>query len=328
MAVSIKVNMAKRLLLIWMSMALLSGVEVGASELGSGAPLRLEVKAIKACGLDNAFALSTNLFSGAAPEGDEGFEALRKLGIKAIITVDGSAPDVERAHKFGMRYVHLPHGYDGIPVATELELIKAAQMVEGPIYLHCHHGKHRGPAAAAVVCMATQGWTHEQADAWLRTAGTGTNYQGLYATVRDFKQPIAEELEKTPANFVEAQKPTGLVDSMVSVDETFDRIKSLRAMPSSPGPDNHLMSEATLLREHFREAQRVGDAQKRGADFVKRLSAAEEVARQFEQALSSSFDPVAADRAFKQLSTLCASCHKDFRDAPLSTKKSASPLLR
>jgi protein tyrosine phosphatase (PTP) superfamily phosphohydrolase (DUF442 family) len=321
-------NMAKRLLLILLLMAVLTGVEVGASELGSGAPLRPEVRAIPARGLNNAFALSTNLFSGAAPEGDEGFEALQKLGIKTIITVDGSAPDVEKAHAYGMRYIHLPHGYDGIPRATELELVKAVQTAEGPIYMHCHHGQHRGPAAAAVVCMATKGWSHEQGEAWLRTAGTGTNFQGLYATVRDFKQPSAAELEKAPAHFVEAQKPTGLVDSMVSVDETFDRIKSLRAIPSSSAPDNHLLNEATLLREHFREAQRVGDAKKRGADFVKRLSAAEAIATEFEQALSSSYDPATADRAFKQLSGMCAACHKEFRDPPLSAARHASPLPR
>ena len=321
-AVSIDMNMVKRLLLIFALLAIVYGV--GASELRTDAPLRPEVRRIQAEGLDNFFALSTNIYSGAAPEGDEGFAALVKLGIKTIITVDGSAPDVERAHAHGLRYVHLPHGYDGIPARTQLQLIKAAETVEGPVYVHCHHGQHRGPVAAAVICMAEKNWSPAEAEAWLRTAGTGTNFQGLYATVREFVKPSAKQLEAAPAKFVEAQKASGLVDSMVSIDQTVDRLKTLRAAPPGTGADNHLLNEATLLQEHFREAQRLADAKRRGADFMKRLAAAENNASAFEEALSSSTDRVAADRAFNDLANSCAACHRTYRDEP----KTSSPLHR
>jgi protein tyrosine phosphatase (PTP) superfamily phosphohydrolase (DUF442 family) len=318
-AVSIEVNMVKRLLLIFTSLAMVYGV--GASELRTDAPLRPEVRRIQAGGLDNFFALSTNIYSGAAPEGDEGFAALAKFGIKTIITVDGSAPDVERAHAHGLRYVHLPHGYDGIPLQTQLQLIKAAETVEGPVYVHCHHGQHRGPAAAAVICMAEKNWSAAEAEAWLRTAGTGTNFQGLYATVRDFRKPSTEQLKAAPAKFVEAQKASGLVDSMVSLDQTFDRIKTLRSSPYPSGPDNHLLNEASLLREHFREAQRLPDVQKRGVEFVKALTRAEQHAEEFEQSLNSSFDRRAAGIAFNELANSCVACHRTHRDPPLSTNK-------
>jgi len=325
-AVSIIVNMAKRLYLILLSLAVF--YEVGASDLVSGAPLRPEIKPIQARGLENAFALSTNLFSGSAPEGDEGFDALTKLGVKTIITVDGARPDVERAHAHAMRYIHLPHGYDGIPVPTQLELIKAVQTAQVPIYIHCHHGQHRGPAAAAVVCMANQNWSPAEAEAWLHVAGTGTNYQGLYATVRDFKKPARSVLDAVPAKFSEARKPAGIVDSMVSLDETLDRIKSLRSSPASSGPDNHLLNEATLLREHFRETQRLPGAEKRGPEFLRKLAAAEDRASTFEQSLSSSSDAVAANRAFEALSDTCVSCHRLYRDPPLSSAIITSPLPR
>jgi hypothetical protein len=107
-----------------------------------------------------------------------------------------------------------------------------------------------------------------------------------------------------------------------------DRIKSLRSLPGSSAPDNHLINEATLLREHFREAQRLADARKRGPEFLKRLSAAEARATEFEQSLSSSFDRATADRVFQELANSCASCHRDYRDPPLSGPKNASPLPR
>src|SRR5947207_15735079 len=131
-AVSYLMNMAKRLLLIFLSLAMVSGVE--ALDLRAGAPLPPEINPLNLGGLENAFALSTNLFSGGSPEGDTGFQSLEKLGIKTIITVDGAQPDLERAHARGMRYIHLPHGYDGIPSTTQLQLIKAVQTAEGPIY--------------------------------------------------------------------------------------------------------------------------------------------------------------------------------------------------
>src|ERR1051325_4899404 len=321
-AVSIKVNMVKRLLLIFASLAMVSGV--GASELRADAPLRPEVRRIKAEGLENFFALSTNLFSGGSPQGEEGFAELGKFGIKTIITVDGAQPDLERAHAHGMRYVHLPHGYDGIPAHTQLELIKAAETVDGPVYIHCHHGQHRGPVAAAVICMTEKNWSVADAEAWLRTVGTGTNFQGLYSTVRDFRKPNAEQIKAAPAKFVEAQKASGLVDSMVSIDQTFDRMKTLRRAAASASPDNHLLNEATLLREHFREAQRLAEAKKRGAQFMKDLAATENQASAFEDALSSSTDRIAADRAFSALANSCAACHRTYRDEP----KNSSPLPR
>ena len=79
-------------------------------------------------GIHNAFQVTEKIYSGSQPEGDAAFAALQKLGVKTILSVDGSKPDVERAHKFGLRYVHLPFSYDGIPTnrVVELEIGRAS----------------------------------------------------------------------------------------------------------------------------------------------------------------------------------------------------------
>src|SRR4051794_20430730 len=56
----------------------------------------------------NALRVTDNLYSGSSPEGDEGFRSLCEWGVRTVISVDGAAPDVERARRFGLRYVHLP----------------------------------------------------------------------------------------------------------------------------------------------------------------------------------------------------------------------------
>ena len=111
----------------------------------------------------NLFRATTNVFSGNSPDSDAAFAEIAKLGVKTIISVDGGKPDVELARKHGLRYIHLPIGYDGVPANRVAELVKAAQSSHGPLYVHCHHGRHRGPAAVAVICQATVGWTTNQA---------------------------------------------------------------------------------------------------------------------------------------------------------------------
>ncbi|HEX5269836.1 MAG TPA: hypothetical protein VFW33_05080, partial [Gemmataceae bacterium] len=154
-------------------------------------PVRVEAK-----GLLNVVRLNERLYSGSSPEGDEGFESLRALGIKTIITVDGARPDVDRAHKFGMRYVHIPIGYDGVPEEQGLRIVKAVRDLPGPVYVHCHHGKHRGAAAAAVARLCTDDRCGvEAALEGMRLAGTDPHYTGLYAAPREFRRPTAEELD-------------------------------------------------------------------------------------------------------------------------------------
>lgn len=274
-------------------------------------------------GLHNLFALGTNMYSGSAPDGDAGFAALANLGVKTIITVDGTKPDVERAHRFGMRYIHLPHGYDGIATNIQWRLIRAAETQPGPIYVHCHHGKHRGPTAAAVICLAEQGWTPEQAADWLEAAGTATNYSGLFKTVRDFHPPNEAQLEALPTNFPETTQVSGLVDAMVEIDGRWDNLKAARAAgyrSPSDHPDLDPPSEAVILWEHFREARRMPEAARHGGDFIERLREAEFQAKELERKLRSfAQNPAPKSRAgldesFEALGKSCAACHREYRD--------------
>jgi hypothetical protein len=286
-------------------------------------PLPPNVKALEAPGLHNLFAVGTNAFSGGTPENDAAFAALVNLGVKTIITVDGARPDVEMARKHGLRNVHLPHGYDGISTNLQLQLAKAGEALPGPFYVHCHHGKHRGPTAVAVMCIANGGWTVSQAEAWMRAAGTSSNYAGLFETVRRFQKPVSTQLEKISANFPETAQVSGLVDSMVQIDERWEHLHALRqagyAAPKNH-PDLKPANEAVILWEHYREAQRLAESLKHGADFIARLKAAETEAKETEQLLRAfASSPRAETRAqldknFDAMKQSCAACHKKYRD--------------
>lgn len=306
--------------------ALLCGCPRGGDTPPAGTePARPGPEKVEAKGLHNVYRLSEKLYSGSSPDGDEGFASLRELGVKTIISVDGARPDVERAHRYGLRYVHLPIGYDGVPEGQGRRIAKAVRDLPGPVYVHCHHGKHRGPAAAAVahLCVDDQ-CSVEAALEGMRRAGTDPHYTGLYAAPRELRRPTKEELDRTPADFPEVAEVPGLAQVMVEIDEHWERLKEVRAAGwrAPPGhPDIDPPHEALQLAEQYREAGRLGQVKERPAEFRRRLADAEERAKALEGVLrrdqvDGTVTAPAAEEAFRRAGASCAECHAKYRDVP------------
>jgi protein tyrosine phosphatase (PTP) superfamily phosphohydrolase (DUF442 family) len=316
---------APSLVFLSVVMALLFGCPRGAdnppagSEAARGGPEKVEAK-----GLHNVYRLNEKLYSGSSPEGDDGFESLQRLGIRTIITVDGARPDVERAHKFGMRYVHLPIGYDGVPEQQGLRIARAVRDLPGPIYVHCHHGKHRGPAAAAVARLCTDGrCSVEAALEGMKLAGTDPHYTGLYAAPGEFRRPTPEELDRVSAEFPEVAEVTGLAQLMVETDDRWERLKLARAAGWKVPPDHPDVDpphEALQLVEQYREAERLPRTKERPDEFRRWLEEAREAAEKLETALrprgGEGVNREAAESAFKTVDAACTRCHGSYRDVP------------
>ncbi len=270
-------------------------------------------------GLHNVFRLNDALFSGSNPDNDGAFLELQTLKVTTIISVDGAAPDVATAEKHGIRYIHLPVGYDGIPPETAHKLARAVQTSPGPVYVHCHHGKHRGPAAAAAIQLCLDpNFTPEQATEWMKTAGTDPKYRGLVNLPQTLKRPSAEELNAIPADFPSIARVPDLTRHMVAVDERWEHLKLVKAArwkQPSGHPDLDPIHEALQLREHYREAARLPSAKQKGEAFLAKLNDAESAASELETALRAKpIVPGSAAKAFARNQALCTSCHEKFRD--------------
>lgn len=281
------------------------------------APSPAEPVPLQAEGLHNLFRVSDRVFSGSSPEGDAGFASLERLGVKTVITVDGAKPDVATAEKHGLRYVHIPIGYDGIPADRAILLAKAVRDLPGPVYVHCHHGMHRGPAACAAVQLTLDPtWTPERAGRWLAAAGTDTKYNGLIELPRTFKSPSAADLDVAPNDFPTTAAVPDFVRLMVEVDTRWDHLKEAKAngWKTPPNhPDVDPPHEAVLLTELFREAARLDGSTAKGKGFVDLLGEAETAAKELEAAIRKG-DGKAATAAFNRTQAACASCHPKFRD--------------
>lgn len=273
--------------------------------------------AIQSRSLQNLFRVTPQIFSGGAPEGEVAFAELNRLGVRTVLSVDGIQPDVAMAHKYGLRYVHLPFGYDGIPTNRVAELIKTAETSIGPIYVHCHHGLHRGPTAVAVICEATAGWTTNRAIAWLQQAGTATDYPGLYRSAQEFQRPCPEILAQV-TELPEVTKSSSRIDRMVAIDEVFDRLKAAQKSgwdPSPKDPARAPAEQATLLGEHFRELQRAEANTERPGEYRTHLREAEAAAEALQTGLKKS-NPLkeTLDAALHSVGMTCVQCHRQFRN--------------
>jgi len=272
--------------------------------------------------LPNAVQVAPKVISGGLPDGDAGFAELETLGVKTVISVDGMKPDVETAKRHGLRYVHLPHGYDGIPPHRIEELAKAVHDLPGPIYIHCHHGKHRSPAAAVTACVTAGLVEPDRAKGILELAGTGKNYVGLYRVSEKARPLNSAQLEAIKAEFPAVAKLPAMAEAMVEIEHSFDRMKQVAAADwKTPAdhPDVDPAHEALILREHFTELLRTDDVKRRSDDFRSLLQQGETLSRNLEDALSlprSAASLRSAEMALERLSSNCAACHRAYRDVP------------
>jgi len=275
------------------------------------------VKSMRSEYLENLFSIGDKLLSGSSPQDEQGFQELKAHGVKTIISVDGAKPDVETARKYGMRYIHIPIGYDGTTLSNANRIAKAAETMDGAVYVHCHHGKHRGPAAVAVICESRGIWNTNQAEVWLKQAGTSPDYPGLYQMAATFQTSAA--CASIPTNFPEQATVSGLVDAMVEIDLRWDHLKAVQKagykVPTDR-PDLVPEKEAVLLMEAYRELGRVKEAQDLGADFLDRLKKAEQQAASL-HAFMKTGQPLKKERAdelWKSTGQMCGSCHKAYRN--------------
>lgn len=262
--------------------------------------------------LHNLLQVSDTIYSGGEPEGDASFAELARLGVKTVVSVDGARPHVEAAAKYGLRYVHIPVGYDGVSQEAGEAFAQLARTAETPIYVHCHHGKHRGPAGAAVACIASGERDGKQALEILQLAGTSKDYPGLWRDVENYRTPPPNAPLPELVSVAEVDSMTA---AMSKIDRSSDRLKLCAAaewQAPQDHPDVSPAQEALLLKEGFVEAGRnLSDGYDQTfRDWMDEAAAA---AGWLEAALRES-NHAAANEDFQAVGLTCKKCHEAYRN--------------
>ena len=267
-------------------------------------------------GIEHYRRWSEKLGQGGQPMGEEAFRNLAALGYRTLISVDGAKPDADAAAKYGLTYVHIPFGYNGVPQDAQDRIVKAVTDTDGPVFIHCHHGQHRGPAGMMVARIVVDGISHDEALKELKDSGCAEQYKGLYRDIAACVPPTAERLAALPAKLPTYVSPGDVADHMAALDRVWDRIGKTKdaawATPASM-PDVDPPHEARMLWESFREAARLPDAQKHGDEFLAILKRAEDGAVAMEEAIRRN-DGAAAAKHYEAVKASCTDCHKRWRN--------------
>lgn len=268
-------------------------------------------------GIHNVVAYGTGIYSGSVPEGGEGFETLASMGIRTVISVDGAAPDAEEAAQHGLRYVHFPVTYGGISEERQLEITRAVRDLPGPVYIHCHHGKHRSAAASAAASVALGRLDNAAATARMKVSGTALNYKGLYACASDSRRLSDAEISAAPDDFPSKWRTTGMVDAMVAIDEANDQLKAIeKAKWGVPADHPDLIPSAVAgnLENLLRGLEKDHDSVAKPAEFRALLKASADAAQKLEDGLVNKQSGDELAQRMRSVADSCKACHTKYRD--------------
>lgn len=252
---------------------------------------------------ENFTRINDNIFCGGSPEEDQ-FAYLKAQGIKSIICVDGAAPNLKAAAENGLSYKHIPVTYDKITIDQQKQLAKAYDELEKPVYIHCHHGKHRGPAASAIVLKNHYDWENDKLVQFLKEAGTSKDYAGLYKVVSGSEKFNKSEWEnlKVP----ETAKVEPLARTMADLDRVWIKLKNQLSMPLTPEEQTTAQQRSLLLREYFVELHRMP-----GTKFDEEYEVIIKKIKFLESSLKNNLD---TSKALQAVGKDCKSCHQDYRN--------------
>ena len=275
------------------------------------APQKIDLQKLSAENVMHFYKIGDALYSGNAPNSAAFFQELKKAGIRSLISVDGATPRLPEAKAVGMQYRHVPIAYSTITEAEQAKILAAYDELPKPVYIHCHHGKHRGPAAAMIIARQVLYWNSAQAEQAMKKIGTSSHYKGLYKSVGKYKR-LSKSKIKAAGPIPEKAAVDDFTSSMAVMDRRWDRIKLLKKhgwkIPPRH-PDIDPPHEVLMMRELFRELAR----QNEHPEFHKQLKASEAFLAELENMVRQG-KTAAADATFKKIGNSCRDCHYKHRD--------------
>ncbi|MCA9303884.1 MAG: hypothetical protein KC996_07170 [Phycisphaerales bacterium] len=268
--------------------------------------------------IHNLHRLNDRLYSGAEPVGEAAYQELASLGITTVISVDAVEPNKALGDKHGIRVIHLPIGYDGVPEDRGMAIAKALATIDGPIFINCHHGKHRAPTALAVGAVCAGEITNEQAEAYLTLAGTSPKYPGLWDSVRRAQTLDHAALVAYDTQLPEAMPVGDFVDAMGELDRLADTIKDLAAEDFAiPAAHPDIVPAAIAGQMHnILRALEDDPYTKEQDDAFRAILIRAIVAASEAEELIKADDAQGAREALGQLKDSCSDCHNADRDNP------------
>jgi protein tyrosine phosphatase (PTP) superfamily phosphohydrolase (DUF442 family) len=276
-------------------------------------PLPSGMKRLDVTGIENLIQVTDGIYSGGEPT-LAGLEHLQVLGVKILVSVDGLTPDREAAEKLGMSYVHIPLGYDGIDSVQLQDFVTLMTQQSNKIFFHCHHGKHRGPAAVAACLLIAKKLSKEQAIQFMRGAGTAKEYAGLYRSIEELNTSNHQPQEFS--QLLKKSRHKSMAQWMAELDRAWEIVQEQqKSAEADIDPD-----QLKIMAEAFRESARVAGQDKdlygdpaATEKLIRWLSECEKETREIQGHVLNKAQQKARV-LIKALAKNCVDCHTEYRN--------------
>lgn len=93
----------------------------------------------------------------------EGVKYLKKLGIKTVISISPSEKERNLLKDSGIALKEIPFEKEGPDKTVISGFLDTVKKSEGPVYVHCHSGKHRGGILGYIYRVKISGWQKDRA---------------------------------------------------------------------------------------------------------------------------------------------------------------------
>ncbi|MDX1388146.1 MAG: tyrosine-protein phosphatase [Acidobacteriota bacterium] len=153
--------------------------------------------------LPNLFKVDEGLYRGAQPR-DGGFERLRSMGLRTVVSFRTTSSDREVSARNGLAYVRLPTQPWDVNDEEVVEFLKiAASSEHRPVFAHCYHGSDRTGVMVAAYRVVVQDWSKNDAIEEMVDGG-----YGFHSSFRNLVKYIEEmDAEAIAAAAGLAKKP-------------------------------------------------------------------------------------------------------------------------
>ncbi|MEZ5975222.1 MAG: hypothetical protein R3E96_10385 [Planctomycetota bacterium] len=289
-------------------------------------------------GLHNVFWLGKHIVSGSEPHGDVALDKLAELGVKTILSVDGKAPDAAGATARGMRYVHIPIEYSGMTDEEEAEIAKTFRELPGPFYVHCFHGKHRGPTAAAISASCSTASRAKKPSRDAAMVRHRRQYRGLFEAIAWDDIPTAHQTRAMKFDFPATRTFEGVRAAHDPRSSPLGRSQMRRKTRLGPRPNTPTScppKRPSRLSQLFTQLLNMKDTPRRNAPhpevqswFQDGLTGTTDLARLLTN--QNPTDPTwqsATKTAYDLAASSCTTACKQFRGDPLQFNAKSSQRL-
>jgi protein tyrosine/serine phosphatase len=142
-------------------------------------------------GLDNVGRIEDGLYRGAQPEDPEGYEALRRMGIRTVLNLRARHSERVDVEAHGMKSLEIPLSMLESPDRESVERAVQAMATPElrPLYVHCALGEDRTGVVVAVYRMNESGWSLKEAEAEMQDFG----FNDMWVYLKSFLRDYAEE---------------------------------------------------------------------------------------------------------------------------------------